>query len=447
LNTNAGHTHKKPFIARSLILVAGVFFVVCAVLYNEFLVAQVCKLACAAGIRGTPAAPGAGAIRTMQLVFFIAGDALILFCVFIGRSRTLDAFFRKSSTEKVLLAVLVLLVPITTLELSLRPFTTAPSKSTSLFVNDKDLGWRMRPSTTQSWGDVTVTTNGKGLRGPELDYDKPPGVFRILYLGDSVTFGYLLEDYEDGYPYVVESILESRTGREIETINAGVGGYSPWQEYTWLIKEGIRYQPDFVVISFVLNDVTEKFTLVRFGGTRDSYQLENSYYSLVEHLATKSALVYQVRNVTRKIKARRKLGEDLQLGAVKRQLLNVETLMYHPDQENVKIAWRITLQNLQLIIDYCRERDIGVLVAAFPFSIQLRHADKLSAPQETLARYAGENDVAYLDLLPVLSAYAAADSLSPDDIFFDHDHLTVLGNRLVSQAMAERMARHVPAAR
>lgn len=439
MNTSPGHTRQKPSIARLLILVCAVLFFLCAVLYNELLVALACRLAFAAGIRGYAGPPASAAVRSMQLAFSLAGGAFVLCYVMIGRLPALDRLFKKPLAEKLLLAFLVFLVPVFTLELMLRPFAPALSKSTSLFVKDRDLGWRMRPNARQPWGGVIATTNAKGLRGPELDYDKPAGVYRILYLGDSVTFGYMLDRYEDSFPFVIESYLESETGRAIETINAGVGGYSPWQEYAWLVKEGIRYQPDLVVIAFVLNDVTEKFTLPLFGGNRESYQLANSYYSFFEYLAARSGLVYQVRNITRKIKARRVLGKDLQLGAIRRQQLSVETLMYHPEQENVEIAWRITLQNVQRIVDYCRGRDVDVVLVAFPFSIQLRHADRLSAPQRRLSRYAAENGVPYLDTLPVLSAHVVVDSLAPTDVFFDHDHLTVLGNRLAARAIADRI--------
>jgi lysophospholipase L1-like esterase len=277
------------------------------------------------------------------------------------------------------------------------------------------------------------------LRGPELDYDKAPGVFRILYLGDSVTFGYRLEKYEDTFPFVVETLLESSTGREIETINAGVGGYSPWQEHVYFVREGIRYEPDLVVVSFVLNDVTEKFGLVRFGGTDESYQLTHSYYSWADRLLARSGLAYQIRTFSRKIKARRILGSDLQLGAVKQEQLNVWTLMNHPEQENVKISWQITLQNLQQIFDFSRQHDVAVLLVIFPFRVQVKRPDSLSSPQETLGSYAGDNGIAFLDLLPVFSTRVRNAGHSPEKIFVDYDHPNALGNRIAADAIARKI--------
>ena len=81
-----------------------------------------------------------------------------------------------------------------------------------------------------------------------------------------MTFGYRLKSYKQTFPYLIENLLEDKSVYEVETINSGVGSYSPWQEYTFFSTEGIKYEPDLVVVSFVLNDVTEKLGLKMFGG-------------------------------------------------------------------------------------------------------------------------------------------------------------------------------------
>lgn len=66
----------------------------------------------------------------------------------------------------------------------------------------------------------------------------------------------------------------------MEAINAGVGGYSAWQEYEYLRSRGVTLDPDMVVVGFVLNDVTENMDLVQFAGRWEGAQLLQSYYSL-----------------------------------------------------------------------------------------------------------------------------------------------------------------------
>lgn len=36
---------------------------------------------------------------------------------------------------------------------------------------------------------IVMQTNGQRFRGPEVDLDKPPGILRVVCLGDSHTFG------------------------------------------------------------------------------------------------------------------------------------------------------------------------------------------------------------------------------------------------------------------
>ena len=433
------HNATPRPIARTLLLLAGVFFLLCAALYNQWLVALAVRAFRSIGNGGAPEMPDTGDVRTMQLAYLVVGLILIGLSWLSTRVAPLDRLLRRDRAEKVTLAVLVLLVPITALELSLRPFAPMLSKTTSLFVRDDTLGWRMLPNMEDSWGDVVVRTNNRGLRGPDVAYEKPPGTRRILYLGDSVTFGYMVERYPDTYPFVVGSLIADSTGIEVETVNAGVGGYSPWQQYLYLEREGIKYDPDIVVLSFVLNDVTEKFRLVEYGGSDESNQLQHSYYSWIDRFLARSGLAYQVQNITRKVKARRLLGEDLRLGAVKQQALDVEKLITHPDQENVQLAWRITLENVAKIADLCAERDIAFLLVAFPFRVQVYDGPEMSAPQEPLVSWAEDLGVAHLDLLPILDEHRVLDRIHPEEMFLDEDHLTVRGHKLCARAIADRI--------
>ena len=47
----------------------------------------------------------------------------------------------------------------------------------------------MKPGAHYEWKGIPVDINSHGLRGPETNYEKPPGTFRILNLGDSVAMG------------------------------------------------------------------------------------------------------------------------------------------------------------------------------------------------------------------------------------------------------------------
>lgn len=99
---------------------------------------------------------------------------------------------------------------------------------------------------------VEVETNSLGLRDREFAVPKPPGVRRILVLGDSMTFGWGARA-EDTYPKVLERLLAA-DGSPVEVINTGVGNYNTAQEVAYFKERGLQLEPDEVVLGFFIND-------------------------------------------------------------------------------------------------------------------------------------------------------------------------------------------------
>jgi lysophospholipase L1-like esterase len=103
---------------------------------------------------------------------------------------------------------------------------------------------------------VNVSINSQGLRDYEYPAAKPPGVYRVMLLGDSTTLGW-------GVPFneTTAKILERELNAEhipgyqrFEAINAGVGNYDTVQEVTYYETRGRAFQPDLVVLVYFIND-------------------------------------------------------------------------------------------------------------------------------------------------------------------------------------------------
>lgn len=412
----------KSNAVRDLLLVTGVILMLLAVLYNGFLVAFL-----------DPAPPLRVAtvekIRAVQAYFSLVGLVSISMSELTKRASWLRSIVRRKLVVNMLLSLLGTFLPIFILDLSLRPFVASKNQKTTIYMRDSELGWRLRPNSEDLWDGEVVKINGKGLRGPELDYAKPANVVRVLYLGDSVTFGDGLKSYEQTFPYLIEAILERRSTVPIETINAGVSGYSPWQEYIYLSREGIKYSPDLVVVSFVLNDVTEKFGLIRFGGSGEGWQLAHTYSSYLEWLQDNSSILY----FAGKIGARIRFGGDVRVGAKNKETLDVKSLIDHPDRQDVMVAWRTTLEEIDRIFDFCRDRGIPSILVIFPFRFQFEDVNARAIPQKIVSQYAINNQVPVLDLLPVLDEEMKEQGMKPEDYFLDSNHFSPLGNRIVSE--------------
>jgi hypothetical protein len=95
--------------------------------------------------------------------------------------------------------------------------------------------------------------NSQGMRGDrDYAYVKPPGIKRILTIGDSYTSGVGAQK-DQTFSSVLERQLE-RAGHRIEVLNAGVGGFGTAEACLYLERELLKYEPDLVVHSYVGND-------------------------------------------------------------------------------------------------------------------------------------------------------------------------------------------------
>ena len=121
-------------------------------------------------------------------------------------------------------------------------------------IDDPDLIYRLKPlvQITSRRGDV-VRYNEYGLRDNPIQ-TKQASEFRILALGDSVTYGSGVAQ-DAIYTVRLQRLLGEKLNRPVRVINAGVGGYDTVQEFTYLKKEGLSFKPDLVTLMYVSNDI------------------------------------------------------------------------------------------------------------------------------------------------------------------------------------------------
>ncbi len=161
------------------------------------------------------------------------------------------------------LAVLVgIVLPLVALEIALRiwgPFLPGNYDTGSLVRRHPTLGHFHTPNyrgwVKTSQFTVQLDFNPMGLRDPRQAYAKPPGTFRILALGDSYVEASQVQA-RDTASARLEAMLGSTLGRPVEVINGGVFGFGTAQELILLDEEGVKYQPDLVVLFFChCNDI------------------------------------------------------------------------------------------------------------------------------------------------------------------------------------------------
>ena len=142
--------------------------------------------------------------------------------------------------------------------LYLKEFKNSDRLPENLFTQDPILGYKLKPDTQTlaltSDFSVLYRINSNGLRDKEYSHDPDENKIRFLAFGDSFTFGEGV-DYEKRFTDIPEAEIPN-----IEVINFGIPGYGLDQEFIYYLKEGIKYNPDYVII-FINNIQTERMNL------------------------------------------------------------------------------------------------------------------------------------------------------------------------------------------
>jgi hypothetical protein len=89
------------------------------------------------------------------------------------------------------------------------------------------------------------------IRGPRKTGPKPAGMFRVITLGDSFTWGIEVKD-EECFPHDLEKILQGQ--RTAEVFNMGVGSYGIDQMLLKYLQHGRQLRPDVVVLGIYPHD-------------------------------------------------------------------------------------------------------------------------------------------------------------------------------------------------
>lgn len=126
------------------------------------------------------------------------------------------------------------------------------------YAADPIRGQRLRAGYDGWFSGVPVKINQLGFRDHrEYALAKSPQTFRILVLGDSVTFGHG-SVFEHTYPYLLEQQLRAwQPAVDWQVWNLGVPGYNTRQEWAYLQEVAGTFAPDLVVVGFFPNDLVD----------------------------------------------------------------------------------------------------------------------------------------------------------------------------------------------
>ncbi len=121
------------------------------------------------------------------------------------------------------------------------------------------LAYAVRPGFRQdnrAKGGDQVSHNSLGFRGPETTWEKPEGVYRIVCLGGSSTYGFGPSSDATNWPARLEVHLNAAAPpRRVEVINGACQGYSTFESLINLSLRLLDFEPDLVITYHAINDM------------------------------------------------------------------------------------------------------------------------------------------------------------------------------------------------
>jgi lysophospholipase L1-like esterase len=274
-------------------------------------------------------------------------------------------------------------------------------------IGDDVLGFRLNPD--------RKGINRLSIRDHEIATPKPPGLFRAIFLGDSIPYAF------PGFVSYTGEALGHQG--DIEVLNAGVPGYTTYQELMFLKLHLMVAAPDLVILTYCLND-NYKF-LHRFDSRGQMLFTQEASEALKIHSSLDVLLSHSY------VLTRLKLGLAL--------AIRPESKFPWDSREGFSAAWQDESwkANEQYLAEMSRtlaEHKIRFAIVIFPFEPQLRE-DLLRAdfnyvvkPQQKLIAICDRYHVPCLDLLPVFRKQYATGA----KFFLDGIHLNEQGHRTVT---------------
>ena len=343
---------------------------------------------------------------------------------------------------------------------------------------DPRLGWRMRPGLT-GWftqeGRGFVRVNAEGMRDRDHVAGKPPGVYRIVVLGDSYSEA-LQVDREQAYWAQLPQQLAAcgfQKDRQIEVLNFGISGYGTAQEYLMLQSTAIRYQPDLVLLQFTNgNDVrnnsfaleVEKDRPFFMLGADGELRLDEGFAASPGFRARSSFVSETLRRTTdrsRVLQLARYVKEHAGSFIPKananggaEQGLEVAVLAA-PRDPLWEDAWRVTEGLIVKTGEFAQRNGARFAVVTVPYAIQVHPDAKLRAalqaklgvpdlfyPDRRVAALAEKGGMLVLPLAPEMQALAEKDGThfhGFDEASRGRGHWNADGHRAAAAIIARRL--------
>jgi len=265
--------------------------------------------------------------------------------------------------------------------------------------------------------------NGDGMRGGPVDTN---GKQSILCLGDSVTYGYGVDDVHT-YPAELQRALDRESPGRFAVLNGGVDAYPiPFmtQKFLYLWDRGIH--PDVVIIGYSFNEGWLGHLVDSDDKTKDKFAAAVRTKNFIRSFAMYNFIVEnRARDTYNKMKAYMVPGTNF--------------LTSSPEDVNIRYE-----KSLEVLRDTLVSHNVKPVFLLFSgYDAHTGHYDTLGPFQMKFGEFAEKNGI------PLLRSQAAFDDVTAssgniEKYFLDQCHMNESGTQKVGDKMASFLSSLVP---
>ena len=222
--------------------------------------------------------------------------------------------------------------------------------------------------------------NAAGYRDVEHAKEKPKGVRRAVFVGDSFTYGagVLLDD---AYPRRAARALSFARSENWEAVVMAVPGFDTQQEAAIVENEAFTYSPDVLVLGYVLNDAEDPDA----AESRRAAQWE-------ERVAARRHPSFWRQSAFIRL-----VADRLHATRENRERIDNHLALYRDGAP----GFRAVVKSIERIATLCREQGVPFIVVLFPlFANPLDESYPFASVHEKIAAACRSSGATFIDLLP-----------------------------------------------
>jgi len=269
-----------------------------------------------------------------------------------------------------------------------------------------------------------IHINALGLRGPETTLE--PTRPRVLFIGDSFTFGDFVDDDE-----TLPAQVQQRLGYRAEVLNGGVGGTTIVDQIAFL-ERLLVLRPSLVVLVFFENDLNDLFVdLAMHEQFARNRALKSGVLRPLFWLIRDTAMFNAFLEARASLRARTETPADRETG-------EGEGPGFYSDAWVSMRAARYA-EEAAALRDRLERQSVSLLIAGFPHPFSVRESDPdrgMPIPDQigAVARALEAYSIPLVNLRPILKT--SGRSLRKLYLFPYDGHASRLGYSIASEALA-----------